>query len=242
MTGDIILRGCAIRFGEASRSRDPRPMIAQAGCFSLLLDRTRLLFNHDPSKAFAWVGDRSLRVFQNDEGLFFEAVLRDEPRSRGLAQGVYNGTFTEVSVLFGAHRRSTFEPGKDGRDVECVAWSRLPELSIVQTGTAAQPNTAVWTENYAGTGRAANAAPASARLAWKRADAAGQARTRASRGDGATLCTVSSPPPSRHGWSKHSPEQLALNRRLLALIDSPEWHWGAEQQRQAAAAMRGTQR
>lgn len=242
MNDRVTIRGVAHLYGMIASHPESTFRVEPKG---FRLGRNiALCFNHDERRRFATSYTGDLSVFHDARALCFEARLPIDQATWSIIDGVRHGVFAECSIGCGDDRTSRHSTTGDGRALEIMQFADLAEISICPTGTAATPGTACWLADDEESWAASSAVCANARAAWEACFAArtvARQKFQALRDAGRSSPTGSASRTPSH-WSRHSPEQRALNRRLLALIDSPEWRWGVEQQRQAAAAMRGTQR
>ena len=133
--GMATLSGLAVPYNVISDYTVPEnPLLKEVisvGAFkrSVETDDIRLLWQHLPQYVLGRNRAGTLKLFENEKGVFFEAVPPDVQWSRDLVQSIKRRDISQCSFKFGG--TAHYERAKDGGYVQIVDEGRLEEISIV---------------------------------------------------------------------------------------------------------------
>jgi HK97 family phage prohead protease len=96
-----IVRGYAAVFGKPSEDLGGFVEYIDRGAFdSVLNDDVRALFNHDPNMLLGRTVSKTLRVWQDEQGLAYELTLPDTAPARDLRTLIERGDVNQSSFAF----------------------------------------------------------------------------------------------------------------------------------------------
>jgi HK97 family phage prohead protease len=122
-------------YGATFGTLTARGLIAQQGCFEFpAWQAVRLLLAHDERVPLGASTDRrTLRFWQDDYGLAFEADLPINSLNLSAIRNVKNRTMCAISVTY-SPRRDEVATIVDGVSVDLIERTRIDEISIVNEG------------------------------------------------------------------------------------------------------------
>jgi HK97 family phage prohead protease len=132
---DPIIGGYAARFLSPSRDIGFIETILP-GAFSASLAGTRdvrLLVAHDPDRLLARRSNKTLRIWEDDKGLRFEAQVPPTTYGRDLLELMKRGTISEMSFGFTVPENGQTVERKDGKLHRTIRAAELHEISVVAT-------------------------------------------------------------------------------------------------------------
>ena len=136
-----MIRGYAALFNVFSQPGNrPEPLIVRPGAFDLFGRSIYLHYNHRGAD-YAGTRERTLRLWQDDIGLAFEADVPGTNAGLSLACAIAAGQMDQVSAGYGSDRESTMER-VDGEWTEIITATNIVEISITDEGGC--PGTACW--------------------------------------------------------------------------------------------------
>jgi HK97 family phage prohead protease len=147
----VTLRGYAAKFNTLSEPMYGfREQIAPGAFADCLEDDVRALFNHDANHVLGRTTSGTLRVSQDDTGLYYEVDLPDTQAARDLVVSVERGDVTQSSFAFRvAPNGDTWDENEDGivirtitkmcrlYDVSPVTYPAYPDATVGMRGLEA---------------------------------------------------------------------------------------------------------
>lgn len=128
------IRGYAAKFNTLSEPMYGfREQIAPGAFEGVLEDDVRALFNHDPNHILGRSTAGTLRISQDDTGLFYEVDLPDTQAARDLMVSIERGDVSQSSFAFRiAPNGDTWDENEDGIIVRTITkMGRLYDVSPV---------------------------------------------------------------------------------------------------------------
>jgi len=138
----MTLRGYAAKFEVMSEPMYGfRETIARGAFADVLADDVRALFNHDPNQVLGRSVAGTLRVAQDDTGLYYEVDLPDTQAARDLLTSVKRGDVSQSSFAFTVDKDEwreddegrvirTIEKVKRLYDVSPVTYPAYPDATV----------------------------------------------------------------------------------------------------------------
>jgi uncharacterized protein len=135
--GDPWIGGYAARFSSPSKDLGGFTEIIAPGAFknSLAGPRdVRALVSHDPDRLLARQSNKTLRVWEDDKGLRFEAQLpRGVSYANDLIELMKRGTIGQMSFGFTVPKGGDLFESTSGKTTRTVRAAELHEISVVAT-------------------------------------------------------------------------------------------------------------
>jgi HK97 family phage prohead protease len=128
------IRGYAAKFDSLSEPMFGfREQIAAGAFADVLEDDVRALFNHDPNHILGRSTAGTLRISQDDTGLFYEVDLPDTQSARDLMTSIERGDVSQSSFAFRiAPNGDTWDENEDGIIIRTITkFGRLYDVSPV---------------------------------------------------------------------------------------------------------------
>lgn len=132
--GVVTLRGYAAKFNVLSDSLGGfREQIMPGAFADVLQDDVRALFNHDPNHILGRSTAGTLRISQDDVGLYYEVDLPDTQLARDLAVSVDRGDVSQSSFCFCvAQKGDSWDENDEGVVIRTISkYRRLYDVSPV---------------------------------------------------------------------------------------------------------------